>query len=54
MVNKLIWIDEDTFFITSFNKKLYDDYDYINFYKHMINKTNNKSYLLCRGRLSIT
>ena len=28
MVNKLIWIDEDTFFITSFNKRLYDDYVY--------------------------
>ena len=26
MVNKLIWTDEDSFFITSFNKRLYDDY----------------------------
>ena len=35
MVNKLIWIDEDKFFITSFNKRLYDDY-IINFYKHIL------------------
>ena len=26
MANKLIWTDEDKFFITSFNKRLYDDY----------------------------
>jgi len=26
MVSKLIWTDEDKFFITSFNKRLYDDY----------------------------
>ena len=26
MVNKLIWTDEDKFFITTFNKRLYDDY----------------------------
>ena len=26
MVSKLIWTDEDKFFITTFNKRLYDDY----------------------------
>ena len=26
MANKLIWTDEDKFFITTFNKRLYDDY----------------------------
>jgi len=26
MASKLIWTDEDKFFITSFNKRLYDDY----------------------------
>ena len=35
MVNKLIWTDEDSFFITSFNKRLYDDYAH-KFYKHML------------------
>ena len=28
MASKLIWTDEETFFITSFNRKLYDDYAY--------------------------
>ena len=28
MANKLIWTDEDKFFITTFNKRLYDDYAY--------------------------
>jgi hypothetical protein len=25
-MEKLIWTDEDKFFITTFNKRLYDDY----------------------------
>ena len=27
-MEKLIWTDEDKFFITTFNKRLYDDYAY--------------------------
>ena len=39
--NKLIWTDEDKFFITTFNKRLYDDYahKFLQTYKPETNQT---------------